>query len=325
MSLPLYSITCTRCELNHSFMPYGTSYRYRLDDNSEIHAKTGNGWCMRCDGPEKIQSVLLPDQLQERCENLAYRLTNLEKPKFLGVFRPGLSPQERVELEDIREEIDWLMKLRQLIGNEVIAARCLKCDSTAVSEFSLPDYGCERHSSLPFTHPGCGGQLLIAEIGRISVGPRSSVFISLRPHAKRAEQPSPLSSRVTNSIVNKNELIACLVGHRIRSDPMARQMGFDETIIKSLRPDQLAGLPESTIITIVETWATLLKKGFSEAEIFARIEEHRSRVFPRGCLPSPLTLADYVKYRIRLEHAHGAPIDESFVEAAIDTAIEAYW
>lgn len=124
--------------------------------------------------------------------------------------------------------------------------------------------------------------------------------------------------------VDKNALIKDLVRLRIRNDPMAGAMGFNEETVDSLSGLQLAGLPEATIATIVETWAILHKRGVSDAEIFHRIEDHRSIAFPRGVMPSPLTLTAYVQYRVELEHSHGAPIDDLFIDAAVEVAKKAY-
>ena len=71
---------------------------------------------------------------------------------------------------------------------------------------------------------------------------------------------------------------------------MANAMGFNEHMIDSLGMLQLAGLPESTIVAIVETYAVLKKKGVSDQEIFQRIEDHRSSVVS-GEMPKTLNLA----------------------------------
>jgi hypothetical protein len=133
-----------------------------------------------------------------------------------------------------------------------------------------------------------------------------------------------LLSKLFGGRVDKNELIKKLVRLRIRSDPMAAAMGFSEQMVDSLSGYQLACLPEATIITIVETWSMLHKKGVSDTEIFSRIEDHRSTMFPRGQLPSPLNLANYIKYRLDSEHTEGALIQELFIESAIDVARKAY-
>ena len=124
--------------------------------------------------------------------------------------------------------------------------------------------------------------------------------------------------------VDKSALTRDLVRLRIRSDPMAAAMGFDETMADSISGLQLAGVPEATIATIVDTWVTLHKRGTADTEIFGRIETHRSRMFPQGKLPSPLNLITYVKYRVRLEHPTGTGLSDSFIEAAVEVSRKAF-
>lgn len=115
---------------------------------------------------------------------------------------------------------------------------------------------------------------------------------------------------------SKNDLIRTLAKQRVRQDPTASAMGFNERMVDSLGMLQLAGLPESTIATIVETYATLKKHATSDHEIFARIEAHRSRI-GSGEIPNPLNLESYTQYRIQLEHGHGIPISEDSVAEAV--------
>ena len=115
---------------------------------------------------------------------------------------------------------------------------------------------------------------------------------------------------------SKNDLIRGLAKQRVREDPSASAMGFNENMVDSLGIMQLAGLPESTIVTIVETYAALKKHGVSDSEIFARIEAHRSSI-GGGEIQNTLSLESYIQYRIELEHSHGAQISEEFVAEAI--------
>ena len=131
-------------------------------------------------------------------------------------------------------------------------------------------------------------------------------------------------SKLFNRGVDKNSLIKNLVQLRVRNDPMAAAMGFGEGMADSLSIFQLAALPEGTLVAIVETWSILHKRGVEDSEIFSRIEVHRSRMFPRGEMPTPLNLLNYIKYRIELEHSEGAPISEEFTEHAIELTREAY-
>jgi len=124
--------------------------------------------------------------------------------------------------------------------------------------------------------------------------------------------------------VDKNALIRNLIRLRIKNDTMAAAIGFREEMVDSLSTFQLAGLPEGTLVAIVETWSILHKRGMEDDEIFSRIEDHRSRMFPRGQMPTPLDLLKYIKYRFELEHSEGAPISEQFIERAIELTRKAY-
>lgn len=115
---------------------------------------------------------------------------------------------------------------------------------------------------------------------------------------------------------SKNDLIRALAKQRVRKDPTASAMGFNEQMVDSLGTMQLAGLPESTIATIVETYAMLKKHGAADHEIFARIEAHRSSI-GSGKTPNPLDLESYTQYRVELEHSDGAPISEEHVTEAV--------
>lgn len=116
----------------------------------------------------------------------------------------------------------------------------------------------------------------------------------------------------------KEDLIKNLAKERVRADPAASRMGFDESMIDSLDTMQLMGIPEAAIVTIVETYAQSLKTGASERVILEHIENHRSQI-GSGTLPEPLNLESYVNYRLEVEHGHGAPISEDFINKAIAT------
>src|SRR5260370_25368810 len=61
------------------------------------------------------------------------------------------------------------------------------------------------------------------------------------------------------------------------------------------------GTPEGTIVTIVETYHVLRRRGASATEAFAVIENHRSMLIS-GKMPNSADLYEYIKYRVRLEH-----------------------
>ena len=77
-----------------------------------------------------------------------------------------------------------------------------------------------------------------------------------------------LLSKPFNRGVDKSSLIKNLVRLRVRNDPMAAAMGFGEEMADSLSSFQLAGLPEGTLVAIVETWSILHKRGAEDGDIF---------------------------------------------------------
>ncbi len=123
--------------------------------------------------------------------------------------------------------------------------------------------------------------------------------------------------------LDKEDLIQGLVKKRIREDPLAESLGYDESMVDSLGTMELMGIPEAAIVTIVETYALSLKSGAPEEAILNHIENHRSQI-GSGTLPNPLNLESYIKYRIEIEHGHGAPISEKFISDAIATSREYY-
>jgi hypothetical protein len=74
--------------------------------------------------------------------------------------------------------------------------------------------------------------------------------------------------------------------------------------IESLSAFQLAGIPESTIDWIVRAYISNKKTGVPDRLIFQTIENHRvSNGGPSGVMPGNLTLNNYIKYRIEIEHS----------------------
>jgi len=114
--------------------------------------------------------------------------------------------------------------------------------------------------------------------------------------------------------MSKENLIKKLVRKRLQNDPIAKMLGN----VDDLSDLELMGLPEATIVTIIETYCTMKHQAnLPDDEIFEAIEAHRSMFGDKGEMPSPLTLSSYIKYRLGIEHSHGAPISSKFIDEAI--------
>lgn len=111
-------------------------------------------------------------------------------------------------------------------------------------------------------------------------------------------------------------LVRSLVWDRVAADSRAAAHGFTKEMVNSLTDAQLLGLPEATIATIVESYASLAKRGSVGDEALRSIERHRAQI-GTGRLPDPLTLESYVRYRLDIEHPDGSPIDDRGISASI--------
>jgi hypothetical protein len=119
---------------------------------------------------------------------------------------------------------------------------------------------------------------------------------------------------------SKVDLIKDLVKERIRGNPTAEAWGATPDAIESLPEMMLMSLPEATIVTIVEAYVALKPQNLADSEILESIEAHRSMI-TTGTMPRPLTLTSYIKYRVALEHSHGAPILEKFIDGAVQESL----
>jgi hypothetical protein len=126
----------------------------------------------------------------------------------------------------------------------------------------------------------------------------------------------------------KVSLIRQLIKIRVQSDPILKKKyeGRNVPSIDELPEMVLLGLPEATIVSIVESyWMYKDMSTKSDKEILEAIERHRKKLFPEsGPMPSPLTLSNYIKYRLNLEHSQGVPISNEFINDSIKKANEAY-
>jgi len=116
---------------------------------------------------------------------------------------------------------------------------------------------------------------------------------------------------------SKIELIQKLVRRRAENDPFAKHLVKE---VDGLSEFELMGLPEGTIVTIVESYELMTKRqGLSSDEALELIESHRAMA-ASGEIPTPLTLTNYIRYRLELDHPDGVPPADVEVEEAIHEA-----
>ncbi len=94
-------------------------------------------------------------------------------------------------------------------------------------------------------------------------------------------------------------------------------------LIDKLSALQVMGLPEYSIITIVETFADLTRKKVPPGEILARIEAHRSSFSGGVRLPERAELEVYVFDRMSLEHPT-AELDREWTDLLVSRCRERF-
>ena len=115
---------------------------------------------------------------------------------------------------------------------------------------------------------------------------------------------------------DKIKWIRAFVKKRVIQDPRAIVYGLSPAMVEQLPPEVLLGLPEGTLVTIVETFAALKSQGVPDSEALQRIERHRSMI-GSGAMPAPLSLESYIEYRVSLEHSNAEPLLEEHIADCI--------
>jgi len=117
---------------------------------------------------------------------------------------------------------------------------------------------------------------------------------------------------------DKESLIRRLLKRRIAEDPNAKALGQTTAFADRIELFQLMGLPEATIVTCVETWATLARQGVGEDEIARRIAAHRGAPYPGG------GIQNLIRALVQTEHANALYMPATHVEWCIREARGAY-
>ena len=143
-----------------------------------------------------------------------------------------------------------------------------------------------------------------------------------QPPKQEKQRTAPHSDdRVFSRQQSKTDLIRSLLKARLRDDPVAKIAGVSPETVDQQSDEDVLGAPEATIVTIVESYIQLSRLGFPEPEILRRIEKHRSMI-GSDTMPSPLTLRNYIRYRVSLEYAHTAPVSDASLDSSISAALE---
>ena len=127
------------------------------------------------------------------------------------------------------------------------------------------------------------------------------------------------NKKVNDNFTRKNSLIRHLIKKRVQEN---NTLTMSESEIDSLEGLKLDGMPESTIVSIVELYCALKGTGAQENEILQYIETAREGVRQSiGEMPSNLTLNSYINYRLKTEHNNTSGLTDKFISYAIKASL----
>ncbi|MDP7195676.1 MAG: hypothetical protein QF864_05740 [SAR202 cluster bacterium] len=114
----------------------------------------------------------------------------------------------------------------------------------------------------------------------------------------------------------------------------AVKLGISGGDVDSMPTSYIEGLPEGTIVTIVESYFVMKNQGLNDFTIFQNIELHRSSFddYPNPKpFPSNPNLKNYIYYRLEFELPNdvGFNIGENgftrdFIEKVVDESLKIY-
>lgn len=129
-----------------------------------------------------------------------------------------------------------------------------------------------------------------------------------------------LSSLFGASPPKKDMVIREIFRFRIQTDPASSLMGMEPSFADKIPREQLYGLPEASIVTIVESYVQLVKAGTDVKQALERIDSFRTERFGGSGTRERSNVFDYVIARIALDHPQGGLLTEDFVDKAVSVA-----
>lgn len=129
-----------------------------------------------------------------------------------------------------------------------------------------------------------------------------------------------LSSLFGASPPKKDMVIREILRFRIQTDPASSLMGLEPGLADKIPREQLYGLPEASIVTIVESYVQLVKAGTDVKQAIERIDSFRTEKFGGSGTPERSNVFDYIIARIARDHPEGGLLTEDFVDKAVSVA-----
>ena len=168
MSLPSYTLTCTKCNYRSSY-GYNVWYEYSEGRDALCQPEITQCWCYDCNQLRTIYLPKLGRKFSDPIERIDYQINSLSKGS-ISKFRLALSSDKKKQLDELyREKEKTLSEIKRceaFFHDQGFAPKCLTCSSEKVVKVNIPDRP-DDTSHLGILHV-CGGQIMIQETLRIS-------------------------------------------------------------------------------------------------------------------------------------------------------------
>ena len=121
----------------------------------------------------------------------------------------------------------------------------------------------------------------------------------------------------------KLKLIRTLLKKRVIEDEAAQLLGYTPAMVDALSVEILMGMPEATLVTIVDAFAQLKIKGLSHIDALNTIERSRTQGVAET-VPAGMTLEAYAGYRVSREHGERAISSSAHIFQSVELARTLY-
>lgn len=177
---PYYRIDCDRCDIDWVLHPYRDLYLYVVGSEVRALARRALGWCYRCGRATTVEGHGSHAEIRREAQMYTNELLKVRPPGIRGM------------LSDVRRIFDQTHRdlVTMLAGHETLlwcltdvlklrhaAPRCLECGSTSM--LCIQTWASIEGGALSATHPDCGGELAVHELGEDRSANREVVLLDI--------------------------------------------------------------------------------------------------------------------------------------------------
>jgi hypothetical protein len=165
-------IKCTGCEWESSTMLIWGVYSYELPNLTRVPLDRTFGWCFTCGEMVPVEAIDLKRTarnitvLKKQWYQIEISLKEVEKSmgSFLGLNKRRLA-QLNQERDAVKKELDGVQMFYNVFQSRTSPPRCLTCGESNIVRVNIPEPHPNGRIPTGFTHPGCGGELIVEHFG----------------------------------------------------------------------------------------------------------------------------------------------------------------